>query len=70
MEKRIIEMMEIAMGLTVEEMESTLEDAKRGELPFRYLMKEVFQNEVNRRNGKRHLPLDKVKKIYEEKQLS
>ena len=67
MEKVIIEMMERASAMTLEEMEEVFEEAKRDDYPFRYLMKEVFQNELNKRNGVRHISLEKVKQIYQEK---
>lgn len=67
MEKVIIQMMEIAQKMTIEEMESNLEEAHRNESASRYLMKEVFQNEVNRRNGIRHISLESAKKAYQDK---
>lgn len=70
MEKAIIQMMEIAYNMTIEEMEENFEEAYKSETPSRYLMKEIFQNEINRRNGKRHISLEKVKKIYEDKKAA
>lgn len=70
MEKVIISMMEMALPMTIEEMEETYETAYRNDESFKYLMREVFVNEINRRNGKRHLSLEKVKEIYEEKKAA
>ena len=69
MEKMIIQLMETAMSMETDKLIEEKENIMTSDYPFRYLMKEVLQNEINRRNGTRHLPLDKVKKYMKKRRL-
>lgn len=67
MEKMIIELMEFVTLLTKREINDEMKLVENGECAMPYLMREILQNEINRREGKRHLDHRKARKDLERK---
>ena len=61
MENKILYIMEQITYLSMSEIEEGLERIERTKETGYYLMREIILNEINRRNGKRHLDYKKVR---------
>ena len=62
MEEKILFIMEQVTYMSMSEIEEGLERIERTKETGYYLMREIILNEINRRNGKRHLDYKKVRR--------
>ena len=69
-EKMIIELMETASIMKMADLYKELDLIEKDEGPMRYLRKEIVMNELKKRNGMRHLSLEKAREACERRQYN